>query len=294
MLLFNHSSITEKIRIPRSTKLITGSIIFFSLLSIAVLEPMINHYRLGGVNPLSIGTYRKLLPPSFEKPLGTDQWGRDLLAIVLIGLRNSLLIGVISGGFSTLIAVIVSLSGGWWKGTVDNILNYITNAVLVIPLFPIVIAISAYMRTGLVELCLLLAFFSWPWAARTLRAQILSLREQPYIDLARVTNFNGIEIIFEEIFPNLLPFVVNSLSFSVIGTIMGETGLRILGFGPPEVPSIGYLLNQALKYGAIASRKYSIIVPPIIILILIFISLNLINVGLDDVYNPKLRKVTGE
>jgi peptide/nickel transport system permease protein len=112
--------------------------------------------------------------------------------------------------------------------------------------------------------------------------------------MARVTNFRGIEIIFEEIFPNIIPFVITGFSGSVIGAIMGETGLRLVGVGPAEIPSIGYLLEQASKWGALTSGAYNVLVPPILFLVLIFISLNLINVGLDERFNPKLRKITGE
>lgn len=288
------SRISSNLKSIKSTKLVLGIILFMSLVVLVTLEPAINNYRLQGANPLSAGTFQRYLPPSYEHPLGTDQWGRDLFAMALIGLKFSLQIGIISGGFSTLIAIVVALMGGWWRGIVDDILNYITNAILVIPVFPIIIAIAIYVRTGLIELSLLLVLFSWPWAARTIRAQVLSLREQPYIDMARVTNLRGIEIIFEEIFPNIVPYVITTFSGAVISTMMAETGLRLIGVGPAEIPSIGYFLEQASRWGVLTTGAYNVIVPPILFLIVTFISLNLINVGLDERFNPKLRKVTGE
>lgn len=280
--------------IERSTKLTIGLSILMLLVCIVVFEPLINYLRMEEVNPLTLGTFKRDLPPSLEHPLGTDRWGRDLLAATLIGLKYSLLIGFLSGSVATLIAVMLALTGAWMGGKVDVISNSITNAILVIPSFPIVIAISAYTRTGLIELGILIAFFAWPWAARTIRSQALSLKARPYIDFAMISNQGSLEIIFKEIMPNLLPYIIVGFSYSVIGAILTETGLRLIGIGvASEIPTLGFRLNEAIQYGAFTRQAYNLLLPPIFMLMAIFVSINFMNAGLDDIFNPRLKKITG-
>lgn len=276
-----------------SARLKVGLSLFLLLISIAVFEPVINDYRLGGINPIELAQYTRLLPPSTEHPLGTDYFGRDLLALQLVGLKNSLTIGLLAGSLSSLIAVVVAIMAGYLGGKVDSLLNSVTNSLLVIPALPILLAIAAYSKLDLLFMCTILAVFGWPVAARTIRAQILSLKERPYVELARVSSLNRFEIMFEEILPNLLPYVGVGLTTSIIGAILAETGLRVIGIGPAALESLGLLLNTAINAGAISTRRYNIIMSPIIILISIFVSLNLINVGLEEVFNPRLKKITG-
>jgi len=281
--------------LKNSTKLTISLSILILLVSLVIFEPIINYLRMGEVNPLTLGTFKRDLSCSFEHPLGTDRWGRDLLAVTLIGLKYSFAIGFLSGFMATLIAVVVALTGAWLGGKMDVVLNSITNAVLVVPSFPIVIAISAYARTGLFGLAMLITFFAWPWAARTIRSQALSLKERAYIDLAILSNEGSLEVIFKEILPNLLPYIIVGFSYSVIGAILTETGLRLIGIGvASEIPTLGFILNQAIQYGAFARQSYNYLLPPVLMLMAIFISINLLNAGLDELFNPRLKRITGE
>jgi len=270
-----------------------GLTILLIIVFLASFEPIINNYRLGGRKSTELGLFKKLLPPSYEHPLGTDHFGRDILALQLTGLKYSLMIGVTAGGIATLIAVVVATIAGYIGGKVDAVLNSATNAVLVIPSLPILMAIAAYVRMDLQLMSFTLAIFSWPWAARTIRAQILSLKERSYVELAKVTGLNEFEIMFTEILPNLVPFIGVGLSNAMIGAILAETGLRVIGLGPGEIPSLGLLLNWAMGFGALAQGYYQMVLAPAIFLILIFVSLNLINVGLEEMFNPRLKKITG-
>ncbi|MEM2703422.1 MAG: ABC transporter permease, partial [Candidatus Bathyarchaeia archaeon] len=266
-------------------------IVLFVILSL--MEPVINNYILKGQGVLKSGIFDKYLPPSFEHPLGTDHYGRDVLALLLASLKNSLLIGAISGGIATLIGIIISMTAGYIGGKVDDILSGVTNTMLVIPSLPILIAVAAYTRLNLILMCIVLAIFSWPASARTIRAQILSLKERPYIELAKVTGFNSFEIMFKEILPNIAPFIGMGLTNAIIGAIFAETGIRLLGLGPGEIPSLGLMINWALAFGALSLGHYHILLSPAITLILLFTSLSLINIGLEEIFNPRLKKITG-
>lgn len=277
-----------------SPKLKLGLGLLAIILLIAIFEPAINAYRLDGRSPTELGQFGRLQPPSLQNPLGTDFFGRDLLALLFIGLRYSLLVGFLAGGLATMIAVVVALLGGYLGGWGDSVLSFFTNAILVTPSLPVLMAVAAFARIDIVLLAFVLAFFSWPWPARIIRAQVLSLRERPYVEFARVSGFGRFEIMFTEILPNLIPFIIVGFAYAVIGNILAETGLRLIGLGPAEVISLGLLLNWAMNIGALAQGRYLMVLGPTICLILIFIALSLINVGIEERFNPRLKGVTGE
>ena len=275
-----------------SKKFEIGFTLLIIMVTLSIFEPVINSYRVGR-NPERVFQFERYLPMSLEHPLGTDRYGRDELALLLIGLKNSLLVGAITGGLATIIAVVVAVVGGYLGGKWDDLLNSVTNAVLVIPSLPILIVAAIYVKVDIITMSLLLTVFAWPWAARTIRAQILSLRERPFIDLSKVSGLNNLEIMFTDIIPNLAPYIGVAFSYSVIGAILVESGLRVIGLGPGYLISLGYLINIIIEYGLLSLGVYNIIIPPILLLILIFVSFNLICIGLEENFNPRLKKITG-
>ena len=277
-----------------SPKFIIGFILFIVLVSAAILEPTINGYRLEGHFSTEIGNYEVLLPASMTHPLGTDHFGRDVLALLFTGLKYSLLTGLIAGGLATAIAVVLATISGYKGGRAEAVITTITNSVLIIPSWPILAIIVLFVeRVDLLLLAGLLAFFSWPWPSRQITPQIASLKARPFVDLARVSGFGDWAIMFKEILPNFLPYIVLGFSYSVAGNIIAETALRLVGLGPGNIASLGQLINWALYSGTLAQGYYVIAISPIILLVLIFVSLNLINIGLEEVYNPRLKKITG-
>ena len=276
-----------------SKRFVTGLMLLFVIAGLAVFEPVINAVRLGGRKPVEIGLFERGLPPSLEHPLGTDMLGRDVLALVLVGLRYSLMVGMMAGGIATIIGMVIGISSSYLGGRIDVVLNSITNGILILPTLPLLMAIVAYVQMDMLLVSLTLAVFTWPWSARTIRAQVLSLKESPYIMLAKVTNLSDLEIIFKELLVGLIPYIVASFSFSVIGTIIAETALRMIGLGPAEIPTLGFLLGWAMTYGALAQGFYTLVLAPAVLLVLIFVALNLVNTGLDEVFNPRLKKITG-
>ena len=135
--------------------------------------------------------------------------------------------------------------------------------------------------------------FSWAFAARPIRSQVLSLRTRGYVDLAKVTRLNTVEIVFEELVPNMLPYIILGLSFAVIGAIFALISLEIIGLGPTNLIDLGLLINSAITSGALTLGAWPLFVGPIIAIVLLFGALNLINIGLDEVFNPRLRRVAG-
>jgi peptide/nickel transport system permease protein len=276
-----------------SPRLKLGLALFVLIVAVAFFESIITDLRLGGIGATDLGTFPRLAPPSLQNPLGTDVFGRDLLALLMLGLRFSLLVGLIAGGLATAVAVLVALLGGYSGGTVDQLLNMLTNAILVTPSLPVLMAVAAFARIDLFLLALVLAFFSWPWSARIIRAQVLSLRERPYVEFARVSGFGRLGIMFGEILPNLVPFIVVGFAYAVIGNILLETGLRLIGLGPGDVISLGLLLNWAMTFGALAQGRFLMVLGPTVCLLLIFVALSLINVGIEERFNPRLKGITG-
>ena len=274
--------------------LVVGLVIFGLLVLGAILEPVINNARLDGHLSTELGIFDVLAPSSARHPLGTDHYGRDVLALQFTGLKNSLLVGLIAGGLATVVAVAMATIGGYLGGRTEVVITTIANSVLIIPSWPIIAIVVLFIfRVNLLFLAIVLAFFGWPWPARVMMPQIASLKSRPYVDLARVSGFHSISIMFREVVPNFLPYIILGFTYAVAGNIMAETGLRLVGLGPATVVSLGQLINFALYSGTMAQGYYLIALSPIIILILIFVSLNFINLGLEEVYNPRLKKITG-
>ena len=269
-----------------------GVTLLFLLFVLVAIEPLLARYVMH-YPTLKMGAYGRLMAPSREHILGTDQYGRDVLMVQLVGLKNSLLIGVFAGGLATIVSTVVAIVAGYSGGRVDALLNSVINAVMVIPSLPILIAIASFVSVDLATTCLIIAVFGWAGSARRLRAQILSLKERDYIDLARVSGDGEVHIMFAEILPNVFPFIGVGFANSVMGAILTETGLRLLGLGPGLLETLGAFLNRGLSFGAISLGHANIVLAPSFFLILIFTAINFINAGAEQIFNPRLKRTTG-
>lgn len=247
-----------------------------------------------GEDPLSIGYRQRWQAPAPGTWLGTDKYGRDELALVVTGLWTSLQIGAVAGVLSTVIGVVIAFFAGYKGGWVDAVLATATDMFLVIPTLPLLIAFSGFAKDiSLLELGVILAVFSWAGAARTIRSHVLSLRSRAYVDLARVTKCGDLEIIFLELVPNMLPYLALGLALAAMGSIFGLVGIELIGLGPSNAVDLGLLINSAVQAGALSLGMWPLFVAPIFVLALLFIALNLVNIGLEEVFNPRLRKVAG-
>lgn len=278
-----------------SPKLSLGLAILIVVVLIGIfnqqLITLVGHRTGGDPMAFSADHWQK---PNARHLLGTDQFGRDVLAMVLTGLATSLQIGAIAGMLSTAIAVVIAFVAAYKGGLFDAVLATLTDFFLVVPTFPLLIAYSGFAKgVSLVQIGVILAIFSWPGAARQIRSQVLSLRSRPYVDLARVSKFNDLEIIFQELAPNMLPYIALGLAYAAIAAMFALIGLEVIGLGPSGVIDLGLIINLATSGGALSLGAWGVFVAPIFVSALLFFALTLVNIGLEEVYNPRLRKVAG-
>src|SRR5262245_33938443 len=277
-----------------SAKVRVGLSIILTLVVIALLSRPITAWIGQGENPLELGIYEAWQVPNPDHWLGTDRYGRDILAMTVTGLAASLQVGVIAGVLSTIVGVVIEFVAGYKGGRIDSFLATTTDMFLVVPTLPLIITLSAYVRNlSLLHVSLILAIFSWPFAARTIRSQVLSLRSRPYVDLARTTKLSDREIIFEELVPNLLPYIGVGLATASLGAIFALVGLEVIGLGPADTLDLGLMINWAVTWGALSLGAWPIFVAPIVVLSLMFLAVNLVNIGLEETYNPRLRQIAG-
>ena len=277
-----------------SRKFEIGILILATLTGLALAHPLFAGLVGGSRDPLEVGFGGRWEVPNSTHWFGTDQLGRDIFVMTLTGLAVSLRVAAVAGLISTVIGVAVAFIAGYKGGTADGILSTTTDMFLVVPSLPLLLTLSAYVRNlNLWHISAMLAAFSWPFAARTLRAQVLSLRGRPYVELAKVTTLNDFEIIFQELVPNLLPYIGVGFASASLGAIFALVGLEVIGLGPSSVVDLGLMINFAISQGALSLGAWPIFVAPVVTLSLLFIGVNLINIGLEEVYNPRLRGTAG-
>jgi peptide/nickel transport system permease protein len=282
-------------RYLRNGKVIAGFSILVLLIALGAMHGLIADWIGDGADPLGVGFGPRMQLPSSDHWLGTDQVGRDELALVVTGLWTSLQVGAVAGLVSTGIGIVVAFLSGYTGGWVDSLLSAITDIFLVIPTIPLLIAYSAFAKeVHLYQLGIILALFSWASAARAIRSNVLSLRSRPYVDLARVSKLSNLEIIFRELMPNMLPYLVLGFGLSSIGAIFALVGLEVIGLGPSNVIDLGLLINSAVSSGALSLGIWPMFLAPIVAVALIFVGLSLVTLGLEEFFNPRLRRVAGE
>ncbi len=227
-------------------------------------------------------------------PLGTDNFGRDVLTELVSAAGVSLQIGFVAGIVATLIGLILGLVAGYVGGVTDDIIMFITNLFTVIPGFVLLILISFSIgqdKRGAFTVATVIGFTSWVWTARAVRSQVISLRNRDHVNLSKLSGHSITHIILTDILPYIASYVVMALILQISSGILAEAGLSILGLGPrtTEVPTLGLMLNWAMIYQAHILEKWWAYLPVLITIALITFSMNLMNTGLDQVFNPALR-----
>lgn len=273
----------------RNKSLIVGLLItlFLALFSI-VGSIVVDTERLA--YPLAVRTKQ---PPSLEFPLGTDWYGRDLLAAMIRGIWQTALIGNIAGAIGIGVGVILGFLAAYYGGKVDAIIRGITEVILPIPSFLILVIIAGSIdkkSITIVTMAILVAILAWMAPTRVIRAQVLSLKERMFVNVAKLSGMSDLEIIFKELLPNLLPFLAAGFVNAVFAGIFASFGLSVLGLGPLREPLIGNIIYFALQQSAFFNGWWWWPLWPMLALILIFASLTLINIGLDEVANPRVRR----
>lgn len=227
-------------------------------------------------------------------PLGTDNFGRDVLTELVAAARVSLQIGFVAGTIATLIGLTLGLLAGYIGGRVDDIIMFFTNLFTVIPSFVMLILISFSIgqeHRGAFTVAMVIGFTSWVWTTRAVRAQVISLRNRDHVNLSKLSGHSIVYIILNDILPYIASYVVMALILQISSGILAEAGLSILGLGPrtTDVPTLGLMMNWAMIYQAHILEKWWAYLPVLITIALITFSMNLMNTGLDQVFNPALR-----
>ncbi len=272
-----------------------GVIVLAFLVVLAIAAPLIYRPIVGDVNPARPGAFARWMPPSSDHPLGTDGHGRDLLTDYLAGLRTTLQIGFLAGAVASAVGIIIGFFSAYKGGWVDSVLLTFTNMLIVIPSYPILVAIALVTpELGITAMALILAFFSWAYSARTIRAQVMTMKERPYVELAKVSGQKDVAIIFTEILPNLTPYLLMGFAFAVVGAMVSEVGLEAIGLGPSNIITLGLMINFANGWGVYSMGRLEVLLIPVGALILIFVAITMINRGMEEYLNPRLQKVTTE
>ena len=227
-------------------------------------------------------------------PLGTDNFGRDVLKQLVSATGTSIMIGLIAGTVATLIGLILGLLSGYLGGIVDDIIMFITNIFTVIPGFVLLILISYSIgqeQRGATVVALVIGLTSWTWTTRSVRSQVISLRNRDHVNLSKLSGHSLIRIIFTDILPYIASYVVMAFILQVSSGILSEAQLSLLGLGPKttETATLGLMMNWAMLYSAHTNGSWWAYFPVILTITLISFSLNLMNTGLDQVFNPTLR-----
>ncbi len=244
----------------------------------------------------------KLPPPGFENlrgqsgtftnPLGTEGSGRDMLALIIIGAPNSLFVGLLASLIGMSIGIFLGFTSGFVGGRTDDVIRVLSDVMITIPpLLILVVFQSAFGDVSLTMMALLIAGFVWQSPTRLIRAQVLSMKQSGYVQMARLSGASTWHIMFKEMLPNLVPYLFGSFIANVTTSIVTAVGLEVLGLGPQRIPTLGRTIYEAINAGALIQNLWWWWGIPTLLLAVMFIGLLLINLGLDEVSNPRLRKL---
>ncbi|HEY4688731.1 MAG TPA: ABC transporter permease [Anaerolineae bacterium] len=270
----------------RNNKLKVGLAFLLFFVVLACVGPLLTRYQ-----PYDyIGPAAE--PPSSEYWFGTTTFGQDVFSQFVFGLQATFLVGIVGGGLATLIGILIGFTAGYRGGVVDELLNMLTNMVLVIPTLAVLLIIVAYLEVrGIFIESIFIGCTAWPWTARAIRAQTFSLRSRDFVDLARMSGEKSLKIIFTEIAPNMMSYLLLVFILQFGGAILIAATLDFIGLGPTNAISLGLMMNNAVLWGALILGMWWWFVPPGIAITAIVGALYVTNVGLDEVFNPKLREM---
>ncbi len=232
------------------------------------------------------------MPPSSEYLLGTDSAGRQMLAVLVAGTPLTLQIGLLAGTVALLIGTVLGFSAGYFGGIPDLLIRSAADVALTIPALAVLVVIASVIKDVLTVqvMGLIIASLAWMWPTRTIRSQVLTMRERAYVEVARLSGLNGVEIIFKELMPNLLPYLAASFVGAVAASVLAAIGLEALGLGPQSEPTLGMTIFWSIYYGAMLRGMWWWWGPPMVVIVLLFIGLFLVSAGLDRIANPRVRR----
>lgn len=232
-----------------------------------------------------------LQPPSLGYPLGTDNYGRSVLSLMIVGTRISLVVGFTAAFGAILIGASVGVTAGYFGGTkIDTVLNAFTNWFLVLPWIALAIALASILGPTLFNVILVIAVTSWASTARLVRSQALSVKERPFIERSRALGAGHWHLITRHLLPNVFPVLFANAVLMVALAILSETTLAILGLGDPNAMSWGRIIEEAFIAGALSAGWWWWLIPPGLAILAVTLSFTMVGYSLDEVLSPRLRE----
>ncbi|HEV6954946.1 MAG TPA: ABC transporter permease [Promicromonospora sp.] len=268
----------------RNGKVVTGLAIlgFFTLL--AVLGPWLSPYDPNQVSDALLS------PPSAAHWLGTDHTGRDILSQIIVGARGVLVVGLVAGVSATVVGVLVGVTAGFVGGVGDESLSALSNMFLVIPQLPLIILIAAQLPSaGGLTVALVIGATGWAWGARVLRAQTLSLRKRDFVEAARANGERTWRLVLAEVLPNLTAVIASGFVGTVTFAVLSQVTLSFIGITPVSEWNWGTILFWAQNNLALQRGAWWWFVPAGACIALLGMALTLVNFGIDEIVNPRLR-----
>jgi peptide/nickel transport system permease protein len=275
-------------RVFRSSRMgMVGLVLLLAFVLMALTAPLyISPEDLGVANAPG----EPLQPPSLEFPLGTDDFGRSVLDLVVYGSRISLLVGFAATVVTMTLGAAVGIAGGYFGGKTDSVMNALTNWFLVIPWIPLAIVLASVLGRSLFNTILVIGVTSWAGTARLVRADTLSVKERPYVERARALGSGNWHLVTRHILPNVMPVIFANTVLTVALSILAETTLALLGLGDPLSISWGSIIFDAFEQGALSAGLWWWLIPPGVCICLVTLAFTMCGYALDEVLNPKIRE----
>ena len=273
--------------LKRNPSLPLGIAMLLSLLLFSVIGSFLVDTQRA--RPLSV---MAIQPPSWDLPFGSDRQGRDLLAVMIAGTPLTIRIGVIAGLIGVGVGTILAFVSAFYGGLLDTIVRGLVDIGLTVPGLLVLIILAVTIREGITvnQMALVVACLAWLYPTRVIRAQVLSMRERTWIQVAKLSGMTGPEIIVKEMLPNLFPYLAAALVNSISGAVLASVGLEALGLGPIESPTLGMTVYWVQFNAALINGWWWWWTAPIVILFILFVGLFMVSLGLDEIANPRLRK----
>lgn len=228
--------------------------------------------------------------PTSGYPLGTDNFGRPVLGLVISGTRVSLMVGFTATIGAMLIGAVIGIAAGFFGGKIDTVLNFITNWFLVLPWIVLAIVLASLWGPSLFTIIVVIAVTSWAGTARLVRAQALTVKERTYVERSRALGSGNWHLVSRHILPNVFPVLFANTVLTVALSILSETTLSLLGLGDPNSVSWGRIIEESFDAGALTAGWWWWLIPPGIAIVLVTLSFTMCGYALDEILNPKLRE----
>ena len=282
----------------RNPKLIWGLGLLFGIVALGILGRVFWDTELVFIGsgmprqgPVGVENIRGQIG-TWAHPLGTDVSGKDILALLIVGAPNSLYVGMLASLIGMSIGITLGFTAGFVGGRTDDVIRVGSDVMITIPpLLILVVFQAAYGDISLTMMAILIACFVWQSPTRLIRAQVLSMRTSGYVQMARLSGASTSHIMFREMLPNLVPYLFGSFIANVTTSIVTAVGLEVLGLGPQRVPTLGRVIYDAINSAALTQNLWWWWGIPTLLLAVMFIGLLLVNLGLDEVSNPRLRRL---